>query len=64
MPLERLHLNNFRLFKDNLFELGGGANLILGKNGTGKTSILEAINILFSGNSFRTKETKPYQLRQ
>lgn len=58
MPLERLHLNNFRLFKDNLFEFGDGANLILGKNGTGKTSILEAINVLFSGNSFRTKETK------
>ena len=31
MPLERLHLNNFRLFKDNLFEFGDGANLILGK---------------------------------
>ena len=58
MPLERLHLNNFRLFKDNLFEFGEGANLILGKNGTGKTSVLEAINILFSGNSFRTKESK------
>ena len=58
MPLERLHLNNFRLFKDNLFEFGDGANLILGKNGTGKTSILAAINVLFSGNSFRTKETK------
>ena len=58
MPLERLHLNNFRLFKDNLFEFGEGANLILGKNGTGKTSVLEAINILFCGNSFRTKETK------
>ena len=58
MPLKRLHLNNFRLFNDNLFEFGEGANLILGKNGTGKTSILEAINVLFSGNSFRTKETK------
>ena len=33
MSLKRLHLNNFRLFKDNLFEFGEGANLILGKNG-------------------------------
>ena len=43
MPLERLHLNNFRLFKDNLFEFGDGANLILGKNGTGKSTFLKTL---------------------
>ena len=58
MPLQRLQLNNFRLFQDSIFSLSSGTNLILGENGSGKTSILESISILLSGSSFRTKETK------
>ena len=58
MPLERLHLHNFRLFKEKVFNISEGTNLILGKNGSGKTSILESLNILISGKSFRTQETK------
>ena len=58
MPLERLQLKNFRLFQDSIFSFSSGTNLILGENGSGKTSILESISILLSGSSFRTKETK------
>tara|TARA_Y100000766_G_scaffold48972_1_gene39197 strand:- start:10744 stop:11814 length:1071 start_codon:yes stop_codon:yes gene_type:complete len=58
MPLSRLQLKNFRLFQDNLFTFSNRTNLILGENGSGKTSILESISILLLGNSFRTKETK------
>ena len=58
MPLKRLQLKNFRLFQDNLFTFSDRTNLILGENGSGKTSILESISILFLGTSFRTKETK------
>jgi len=58
MPLKRLQLKNFRLFQDNLFTFSDRTNLILGENGSGKTSILESISILFLGSSFRTKETK------
>ena len=58
MPLQRLQLKNFRLFQDNLFTFSDKTNLILGENGSGKTSILESITILFLGSSFRTKETK------
>ena len=58
MPLQRLQLKNFRLFQDNLFTFSDRTNLILGENGSGKTSILESISILFLGSSFRTKETK------
>ena len=58
MPLTRLQLKNFRLFQDNLFTFSDRTNLILGENGSGKTSILESINILLLGSSFRTKETK------
>ena len=58
MPLQRLQLKNFRLFKDETFIFSDGINLILGENGSGKTTVLESLNILLTGNSFRTKETK------
>ena len=58
MPLQRLHLKNFRLFQDKTFKFSNGINLILGENGSGKTSVLESLNILLTGNSFRVKETK------
>ena len=58
MPLKRLQLKNFRVFQDNLFTFSDRTNLILGENGSGKTSILESISILLLGSSFRTKETK------
>jgi DNA replication and repair protein RecF len=58
MPLQRLHLKNFRLFQDKTFTFSEGINLILGENGSGKTTVLESLNVLLTGNSFRTKETK------
>ena len=58
MPLQRLHLQNFRLFKDKTFIFSDGINLILGENGSGKTTVLESLNVLLTGNSFRAKETK------
>ena len=58
MPLQRLHLKNFRLFQDKTFKFSHGINLILGENGSGKTTVLESLNILLTGNSFRAKETK------
>ena len=58
MPLQRLHLKNFRLFQDKTFKFSNGINLILGENGSGKTTVLESLNILITGNSFRSKDTK------
>ena len=58
MPLERLYLKDFRLFQEKTFTFTEGTNLILGVNGSGKTSILESLNILLAGKSFRTKDTK------
>jgi DNA replication and repair protein RecF len=58
MPLQRLHLKNFRLFQDKTFTFSDGINIILGENGSGKTTVLESLNILLTGNSFRSKETK------
>ena len=53
MPLKKINLNNFRSF-DNLTRTLGTKNLILGKNGAGKSSLLEAIFFLFKSKSFRT----------
>ena len=53
MPFSKIHLNNFRSFKSSSFNLGKN-NLILGKNGAGKSSFLEAIFFILSKKSFRT----------
>ena len=53
MSFSKIHLNNFRSFKSSSFNLGKN-NLILGKNGAGKSSFLEAIFFVLSKKSFRT----------
>jgi DNA replication and repair protein RecF len=51
--IERLRLNNLRRFEDLDLLLGPGVNLLLGPNGSGKTTILEAAYLLSHGHSFR-----------
>ena len=53
MSLSKIHLNNFRSFTSASFNLGKN-NLILGKNGAGKSSFLEAVFFILSKKSFRT----------
>jgi DNA replication and repair protein RecF len=48
-----LRLQNFRIYEDSTFELGKGVNIIVGPNGSGKTSLLEAVQIVCSGKSYR-----------
>lgn len=57
MLVESIYLNNFRnhLFKKFQFD---EKNFIVGKNGSGKTSVVEAIYIVFSGRSFRTNRLR------
>ncbi len=47
------HLRNLAQFK---IEPEAGFNLIVGPNGSGKTSVLEAIHLLSVGRSFRTHQ--------
>ena len=57
MPIESLYLEKFRLFDSKKINLSSERSLIVGKNGSGKTTILEAMEILFSGKSFRSTNT-------
>ena len=57
MPLTRAYLKNFRLFAE--LDLNFDVNtIILGNNGKGKTSLIEAINLLLTRKSLRTKDLK------
>lgn len=54
MSLTRLHINTFRNINSAQLLPGDGLNLIYGRNGSGKTSVLEAIYFLGMGRSFRS----------
>lgn len=54
MSLTRLHIDTFRNISSAQLNPGDGLNLIYGENGSGKTSILEAIYFLGMGRSFRS----------
>ena len=46
MRLNRIKINNFKCFETESFELHPQLNILMGNNGTGKTSLLEAFRIL------------------
>ena len=57
--IERLHINHVRNIADaNLCTKA--VNVVVGANGSGKTSLLEAIFLLSRGKSFRHHEPKRY----
>lgn len=53
MRIERLRLQQFRCFAQTEFRPEPGFNLLIGQNGGGKTSVLEALHLLAHGRSFR-----------
>jgi len=58
MSLSSLDIEQFRCIEKAHLELSTETNLILGKNASGKTSLLEAIFLMGSGHSFRTSQTQ------
>ncbi len=52
--LQQLDITNFRIIEHAEFTPSDGLTLIVGGNASGKTSLLEAINLVFTGRSFRT----------
>ncbi|CAM3072575.1 DNA replication/repair protein RecF [Moritella viscosa] len=57
MGLVKLNITDFRNIKQVSMQPGVGVNIILGENGSGKSSVLEAIHYLGLGRSFRTHLT-------
>jgi len=55
MRIKQLLLKNFRNYEEALIPFGPGVNFITGENGRGKTNILEALYLLMTGRSFRTR---------
>ncbi|MBQ3318461.1 DNA replication/repair protein RecF [Candidatus Saccharibacteria bacterium] len=53
MIIKKINLKNFRSHDEYELEADGLTTLILGENGWGKTSVLEAIYIALQGKSFR-----------
>lgn len=58
MEVKRLQLKQFRNYASLDLEFCSGVNLISGKNGQGKTSILEAIFLCTCARSHRTSKDK------
>jgi DNA repair protein SbcC/Rad50 len=61
MIIESVALRNFKSHADTKIEFGSGINVILGDNGAGKTSILEAVSFAlfkdYSGNAEKLLRT-------
>lgn len=55
MRLQSINLENWRSYPTAQAEFDPGINLILGENAQGKTNLLEAVSLLATGRSFRTR---------
>ena len=55
MRVSRIALSGFRNYEWESFTFDPGTNVIRGKNGQGKTNLLEAVFMLTGGKSFRTR---------
>lgn len=55
MRINRIALNGFRNYDFETADFSPGTNVIYGANAQGKTNLLEAVYILASGKSFRTR---------
>ncbi|MEH6358030.1 MAG: DNA replication/repair protein RecF [Pseudomonadales bacterium] len=60
MPISRLVVDKLRNIDHLELDAGSGVNLIVGANGSGKTSLLEALYLLGRGRSFKTSKHKTF----
>ena len=59
MWVEKLSAQHLRSFEQFSIQLDPGLNIFTGLNGAGKTSILEAVDVLSRGKSFRSSSISP-----
>lgn len=53
MHVSRLDIRDFRRFQDVSLAPAAGLNLLVGDNGAGKTTVIEALHLMAYGRSFR-----------
>ena len=58
MSVEQLNIVNFRNLTNTSINFHPNLNLVLGENGSGKSSLLEAVFFLAHGKSFRTTKVE------
>ena len=51
-----IKLKNYRNFLDSSFEFDDKCNIIIGKNGSGKTNVLESLSLFEKGRGFRKEK--------
>ncbi|MDR2581701.1 MAG: AAA family ATPase [Fibromonadaceae bacterium] len=56
MKINKVELKNYRIHKEYEESFGNGINLLLGSNGSGKSSVLEAIGFALFDSSVRSKD--------
>jgi predicted ATP-dependent endonuclease of OLD family len=63
--IKQIKLKNYRLFEDVDITFQHGMNVLIGKNSTGKSTVLEAIDFLLSNNNANipAEEIIPYNKR-
>lgn len=67
MRIDRLHIKNFKGFKDDEFSFHPQFNLIIGENGTGKTSLLDALSVALGSwflgiRGYDTRHIRPQEV--
>ncbi|MEO6801076.1 MAG: DNA replication/repair protein RecF [Rhodanobacter sp.] len=63
MRLQQLRISGLRCLTDTSLALDPGINVLVGANGAGKTSVLEAVFLLSHARSFRTGAREALQQR-
>ena len=53
---KNINFNNYRNFVKSSFSFDKGCNVIIGKNGSGKTNVLEGISLFEKGRGFRKEK--------
>ena len=55
--IQQIKLNNFRCHKEFELDCNRPTTLIIGENGSGKTSVLEAVYLALRGKSFKATDS-------
>ena len=62
MYIKRIEIQNFKGIEDKKFEFNSNFTALIGDNGTGKTSILDAINIAIGTILLKTNSKRKLKL--